>query len=209
MLMYVPHVFKETDQDVIFDFLKENSFVTIVSTHDASPVATHIPISVQKENETVVLHGHFAKANPQWKTIEEGETLVIFQGPHAYVSPKHYIKVESVPTWNYVAAHVYGKVTLLKDPKTVELGLSELIKQYEPSYQEQWDGLSERYKSGMLAGIVGFRMEATKIEAAAKLSQNKEIEEQKRIVNDLVQNPVTEISGTGKAMQERNAKLKE
>jgi len=131
---------------------------------------------------------------------------VIFQGPHAYVSPKHYNAVESVPTWNYIAAHLYGKVRLLDDPKDAEAGLSELIKQFEPSYQKQWDGLSEKYKRGMLAGIAAFKMDVTKIEAAAKLSQNKKIEEQERIANDLAQHPVTEISETGQAMQKRISK---
>lgn len=108
--MYVPKINEVTDIHEIVDFMKRFSFAAIVSVQNNLPVATHLPFVVIVKNDTITLYSHFAKANPQWKNIEDDTVLVIFSEPHAYISPVHYDQFLSVPTWNYISVHVYGKV---------------------------------------------------------------------------------------------------
>src|SRR5690606_20360932 len=97
-------------------FMRRHGFAVVVSASEGRPAATHLPLTVKVEGEQVFLHGHFAKANPQWRGLEEGEVLAVFSGPHAYVSPRHYDAVESVPTWNYLAVHAHGEARVIHDP---------------------------------------------------------------------------------------------
>ena len=113
----------------------------------------------------------------------KNETLVIFQGPHAYISPTHYEKKQNVPTWNYIAVHAYGKATLLKSQEQATEVLEKMINTYEAEYFEQWKQLSETYKSGMIKAIVAFEIEVTNLEGKFKLSQNKTKNEQQHIAN--------------------------
>ncbi len=97
-------------------FHESESIRHLVSDADGIPFATHLPLLVHETGEQIVVEGHMAKANPHWKSMkEEGKSLVIFHGPHAYVSPSLYEIRESVPTWNYAAVHVYGEATLFTD----------------------------------------------------------------------------------------------
>ena len=107
--MYIPKYFEVSTIEEIWGFIQENSFGTIVTTVQGKPVATHLPLQVMKEGDTYYITGHMAYANPQWKTFEDEHenVLVIFQGPHAYISSSWYTH-ENVPTWNYQAVHLYG-----------------------------------------------------------------------------------------------------
>jgi transcriptional regulator len=165
--------------------MKRFSFATIVSTIDQVPQATHLPFTVMYEDGIITLHAHFAKANPQWKNIEDQKVLVIFAEPHAYISPKHYDKFESVPTWNYYAVHAYGDCTLVKDHSDAIRSLEDMIMTYEADYKVQWDSLTDSFKDKMLNGIVAFTMTVTDIQASQKLSQNKTVDEQERIISTL------------------------
>ncbi len=115
------------------------------------------------------------------------EVLVIFQEPHAYISPSLYNKTLNVPTWNYVAVHVYGNVQLIEDPATVFPLLEKMIQAYEPAYQQQWAQLPQHYKEAMARGIVAFEVRATQVQGKEKLSQNKSLEERQRIAEHLKQ----------------------
>lgn len=113
--MYIPKYFKVTNDNEIWDFVQNNSFGTIVSTINEKPIATHLPLQLVKEADTYYLTGHMAYGNPQWRTFENcDEVLVIFQGPHAYISSSWY-EEENVPTWNYQAIHLYGKAQILSE----------------------------------------------------------------------------------------------
>lgn len=136
--MHIPSFFRVKDMKKIKSFIQSHSFATVVTTTNEKPIATHIPVSFHQVDDSYVISGHMAIGNPQWKTFEEKEkVLIIFQGPHAYISSSWYEK-EAVPTWNYQAVHVYGKAELLEK--------TELVKELTSMRREQpvlWDTLSE------------------------------------------------------------------
>lgn len=203
--MYVPTLFQENDRDALIAFMARHNFAVVVSATGGAPVATHLPLSLRQEGDDLFLRGHVAKTNPHRRVLEAGETLAIFSGPHAYISPEHYDREESVPTWNYLAVHAYGRARLIgeDDRDALEALMAELIAQHEPGYQAWWDGLSERYKAGMMRGIVGFDLHVTRIEGAAKLSQNKSPEEQTRIAQSLLESADPEAARLGAEMLRR------
>jgi transcriptional regulator len=196
--MYISKLNRVTDKREIVSFMKRFSFATIVSTTDQVPQATHLPFTVVYEDDIITLHAHFAKANPQWKNLENQKALVIFAEPHAYISPKHYDKMESVPTWNYYAVHAYGDCALLNSRADAVRSLEEMILTYEADYKVQWDALADSFKDKMLNGIVAFTMTVTEIQACQKMSQNKTVDEQERIISTLK----TSDASTEQAMAE-------
>jgi transcriptional regulator len=134
--MYTPSVFREENIEKLVDFMKANSFATLVTTVEGIPVASHIPIVTTLRDGVVKLTGHLAKANPQWQAFDNSESLAIFTGLHAYISPSLYKKPESVPTWNYIAVHAYGmpKIIRLTDsPDAMDEMINSMISVYEPS----------------------------------------------------------------------------
>jgi transcriptional regulator len=177
-----------------------------------APFATHLPLVVEADESKVMLKGHVAKANPQWQGFEtplptgEGmgvghavnEALVIFHGPHAYISPAHYESRQSVPTWNYIAVHAYGVPRIVE---TKEAMLDAMIAQYEPAHLEQWHGQSEKYKAGMLAGIVAFEIDVTRLEGKYKLSQNRPEGDRQRVIASLGESDDPTISGIAAHMR--------
>ena len=174
--MYIPRFNQVTDRNTLIEVMRANSFAILVgpgqdATH--SSVATHLPLVVKDEGEQGVLEGHFAKANSHWSALANHETLVIFSGPHSYVSPTLYTESLSVPTWNYIAVHAYGTVELVEDDLGKESLLRNLIQANEPAYADHWNGLPEGFRRTMLAGIVGFRIPIARIEGKFKLSQNR------------------------------------
>ena len=202
--MYIPNAFRKDDLEQLVAFMRANSFATLVSVLDGAPFASHIPLLVRRQEDVVQLIGHLAKPNPQWKAFGSGESLAIFTGPHAYISPSLYEKRESVPTWNYIAVHAYGiprTLTLADSPQALEEALNGLIEAYDPSYRSQWDELSEKYREGMMNGIVAFEMTVTRLEGKYKLSQNRGQADQRRVAQSLLQSTDPTISGVGGAMK--------
>ncbi|HEY0030603.1 MAG TPA: FMN-binding negative transcriptional regulator [Bacteroidia bacterium] len=180
--MYIPPYYKENDEHKLVEFMQANSFATLINAYNNNIRATHLPFMIEKRNEQIFLVTHMAKANPQWKEFSQQELLVIFQGPHAYISPSHYEKKQNVPTWNYIAVHAYGKATLLEEDEKAITVLEAMIKTYEPAYYEQWKQLAPEYINGMLKGIMSFEIEVTRLEGKFKLSQNKTKNEQEHII---------------------------
>lgn len=184
--MYIPKNYQVRDTSEAIAFMQKYSFATIVSiSENHLPFATHLPLTIYTESNKVILGGHFAKANEQWRNIDESTLLVIFHEPHAYISPSAYDKKESVPTWNYFAVHAYGVCKLIEDEQQVFSMLNDMIVNYEPDYKKQWDATSEEYKKRMIKGIVAFKINVTDIQASQKLSQNKTTEERSRIIEKL------------------------
>jgi len=205
--MYISKINEVSDKQEIVSFMKRYSFATIVSTIDQVPQASHLPFTISYEDGIITLHAHFAKANTQWKNIEAQKALVIFAEPHAYISPSHYDKVESVPTWNYYAVHVYGNCTLVQDPSEVTRSLEDMIMTYEANYKAQWDSLADSFKDKMANGIVAFRMMVTDIQASQKMSQNKTVDEQQRIVSTLKDSMESSDKATAEYMELNLKKL--
>lgn len=180
--MYIPPLNNMSDPTEILAFMQRFSFGTIITAQENLPIATHLPFLVSTENDQVILTSHFAKANEQWKSLENSKVLVIFSEPHAYISPQHYEKELNVPTWNYMAVHAYGQGRLVVDETQVREVLEATIDNYEAAYRAQWNGLPEEYKVAMSKGIVAFEIVVTDLQAKKKLSQNKTALEQERII---------------------------
>lgn len=183
--MYIPHHYKNENLDEVKDFLTQNSFGILINTVDGKPWGTHIPLELET-NQTGkdVLVGHISKANPQWKNfISPSEVLCIFNGPHTYVSSSWY-KEEEVPTWNYIAVHIYGKVTILDEEQTMA-SLHKLVDKYE---QNSKNPISLHQMSPktlrQVKGVVGFQIEITEIQAAYKLSQTR-VDDHPKIISEL------------------------
>lgn len=183
--MYIPKSNLVTDTEEIIAFMKQFSFATIITAANNFPTATHLPFIVSTKNNKVILTSHFALANEHWKQIEECVCLVIFSEPHAYISPKHYDNLLSVPTWNYISVHAYGQGKLITETEETSAILEKMILTYEEEYKKQWDHLPLNYKQKLQKGIVGFEIEVNDLQAKKKLSQNKTQAEQQRIIHDL------------------------
>jgi len=173
--MYIPNHYKNENITEVKDFLIHNSFGILINQVDGKPWATHIPLELDVDsNGNDILMGHISKANPQWKNFEEHkEVLCIFNGPHSYISSSWYQK-EEVPTWNYIAVHIYGKIKIL-DEEAVLASLHKLVDKYEAHSKDpiKIDDLSKNTMR-QIKGIVGFQISIDEIHAAYKLSQGRE-----------------------------------
>ena len=185
--MYIPKFFKVEDIEIAKSFIQENSFGILINQVDGKPFATHIPLVIEtKSKNKYVLFGHIVKANNQWKAFhEDQEVLVIFQGPHAYVSSSWYDD-ENVPTWNYAAVHVYGKIKIV-DNETVYKHLSKLVDKYEMGNENpvRVSSMSASMLEKQMNAIVGFEIHITEIQAAEKLSQNRDEKNYNNIIVEL------------------------
>ena len=202
--MYIPAATRVEEQAQLLAFMQANPFATLVSLVHGQLFATHLPLTIVAEQGQVWLRGHLAKANPHWQELPtQREVLVIFQGPHAYISPTLYEKQESVPTWNYIAVHAYGAARLIQDEAGLLAVLAELIQANEPTYQAQWDSLPDKFRRGMLQGIVAFEITISRLEGKFKLGQNRPAGDQARMLAALEAAPDTAISTLGHYMQEQ------
>ena len=184
--MYIPKYFKVTNVNEIWDFVQNHSFGTIITTEQGKPIATHLPVGLNKIGDDYYITGHLAYGNPQWRTFETcNNVLVIFQGPHAYISSSWYSH-ENVPTWNYQAIHMYGKASIL-DKNELTDELSRMLEKYEQNREEPvlWDKLSPELLESQLKGIVGFKIKVEEIQAAFKLSQNRNETDYNNIIDKL------------------------
>ncbi|WP_343561239.1 FMN-binding negative transcriptional regulator [Sphingobacterium sp.] len=179
--MYVPKHFQFEDYTEQLAFMKEYSFATIISIKNNIPIATQLPFQIKEHADKLFLSSHFAVANEQAHCIVENRSLVIFSEPHAYISPMHYDKEESVPTWDYIAVHAYGIARIINNEQEKIEVLEQMIKSYDSGYLNQWQGLSDRFKKGMMQGIVAFELEVTDLQGQKKISQNKTAAERERI----------------------------
>ncbi|MFD1435993.1 FMN-binding negative transcriptional regulator [Kroppenstedtia eburnea] len=184
--MYIPKKYKVTDVNEILDFVETNAFATIVTMKDNKPIATHLPLRLSKKEDTYYLTGHFAYGNPQWRTLaENNQVLVMFQGPHAYISSSWYSH-EDVPTWDYQAVHIYGKASVLEKEELVK-DLTSMLEKYEAHREHPvlWDTLSPSLLERELKGIVGFQVKIEDIQASYKLSQNQNDTDFHNIIENL------------------------
>lgn len=207
--MYIPEHFRNEDRATALEFMGANPFAILVSNTDAGPFATHVPVVVRESGEKLSIRGHVAKANPHWRYLQQQPTaLMIFHGPHAYISPSNYETRDVVPTWNYGAVHVYGETRTYSAPEELLSMLHDLIPTFEVAYGEQWTSLGEAYRQRVLGHIVGFEIAVTKLEAKFKLSQNRTRQEQQNIIDSIGTSPDTAVSGTARLMCEHGLGLK-
>ena len=185
--MFIPAYYRNNDLTEIKSFIRKNSFATLITGGSDTLEASHIPIElIEQNNEEAFLQGHISRANPQWKSFsEKRDVLAIFQGPHTYVSSSWYNHV-NVPTWNYMAVHVYGKIKIIEGDE-LYLSLKDLVDRYEKVSEKpiKVEELPEEMMSKYMKGIVGFRIAITKIEGKWKLSQNRDKEDHQNIIRQL------------------------
>jgi transcriptional regulator len=188
--MYVPPRYRVTDDAEIDRFVHAHGFATLVSHGRGGLMASHVPVDLDYDTDgTRRLRGHVSKANPQWKQLDEsGEAMVVFLGPHTYVSPTWYDH-PNVPTWNYQAVHFYGRVTVSSQPDDLAPSLRALSEHYEPPSSPpprfDFDEMPSDLREADLKGIVGFVMRVERVDASYKLSQNRNEASRDRIIEEL------------------------
>jgi transcriptional regulator len=185
--MYIPRRYEEKDRETIHAFIRENSFAILVSIKDGLPVGTHIPLQLEKDEAgRDILMGHISKGNEQKYTLINGaKVLAIFPGPHAYISPRWYTQM-NVPTWNYIAVHVYGTITIVEG-EALRAALSRLMNNYEQHMPRpaQMEDIPEKELNADLRGIVGFQIFIEDMQAAYKLSQNRDEQSFHQVIGQL------------------------
>jgi transcriptional regulator len=184
--MFIPDIYKNENQEEIRTFLVENSFGILVNQTDGKLCATHIPLELDtnKEGKEILL-GHISKENPQWKGFNDNdEVLAIFSGPHSYISSSWY-NHENVPTWNYIAVHVYGKIKIIEGEAVVD-SLKKLVDKYEQNSEcpVRIEDLSAKTMM-QTRGIVAFEIEIREIQATKKMSQNRNDIDHENIIFEL------------------------
>lgn len=173
--MYIPSHFECADPNRLATIIHEHSFATVVTQSNGALFASHLPVLYFPERgKHGVLAAHVARANPQWRQFTpDHEALVIFQGPHGYISPSWYETTPAVPTWNYVAVHAYGVPRILSGEALEDL-VRVTVEKYESALPNPWKAnLPPEYRSKMINAIVGFEIEVSRIEGKFKLSQNR------------------------------------
>ena len=173
-MIYMPPHFSVADRTRQIDVMRAFPFAVLVSLADAVPMFSHVPMVAAEQGDALELLGHVAIANPHWRSWRAGHPVsAIFNGPNGYISPRLYGVREAVPTWNYIAVHAQGQLTVVEDSDGKEKILKALIDAHDAGYREQWDDLGEDFREKMKRGIVGFRIAVDRIDGKFKLSQNR------------------------------------
>lgn len=187
-MIYLPDVFHETDRDALHGLIESHGFATLISPDAIAPMITHLPLLLDRgRGAHGTLIGHVARTNPHWRTLQERpEALAVFHGPHAYVSPSWYGEQPSVPTWNYAVVHAAGRARLLHEPQALAHITKRLVETFESPRPEPWRmELPRDFHQRMLGGIVGFEIEIAQLSGKFKLSQNRTLEERRRVATAL------------------------
>jgi transcriptional regulator len=179
--MYSPPYNRVEKRAEVVEFMRANSFPILVTGAGGALHASHLPVTVHEEGERIVVDMHMAKNNPQWKEFFDDEVLVVFSGPHAYVSPRWYEDQERVPTWNYAAVHAYGVPQIISERKAKHESQRRLVEGLDPQWLPKFDQLRQEYVDMMLDGIVNFSIPVARLETRWKLSQNRSRREQELI----------------------------
>lgn len=183
--MYSPKLYREEDRRKILEFIRQNEFATLVLFDGEKPVASHLLVDMVEDGERVNIYGHMSRANPLWKLFEsDREALVIFQGPHTYISATWYDHV-NVPTWNYISVHAYGRPSLVTDHDEMYALLSRLVERHEADHTYRMETLPQDFIEKEMKGIAAFKVEVTRLEAAFKLSQNRNDTDYQNIIIEL------------------------
>lgn len=206
--MYIPHQFRNENISEIKNFIEQNSFGILISNGSEKIMATHIPFELTKnEKEKDVLYSHISRGNPQWKSFEEdAKVLIIFSGPNAYISSSWYDH-ENVPTWNYIAVHVYGTIKIIEGEKLLN-SIKRLVDKHEKTSKNpvSVESMSRRLLEQEIKGIIGFEIVIEEIQAAYKLSQNRDAHNYNKIKEELSTKGDSASLAIAKEMENKNPK---
>ena len=183
--MYVPKIYKPKDPEVVYSYIEKNAFATLV-TQGEGLLASHIPLLLEKSEQSNYLTGHVSKANEIIDQLKDGQqVLAMFMEHHAYVSSSWYDHV-NVPTWNYIAVHIYGTATLLSGDDLYH-SIENMVNKYESGRKDRFHlkDFGQEELNAHLNGLVGFRISIDRVEAAYKLSQNRKDHNYKEIISQL------------------------
>lgn len=185
MSIYTPKHFDTHDRAAIARLMHEHSFATLVTPAMPEPMVSHLPLLLLPDCEPHgTLLGHFARANPHWRHAREAESIAIFHGPHAYVSPAWYGEPERmVPTWNYASVHAHGTLAVVDDAVEAQGIMDALVQRFEAARAQPWQfRREERERDALMGAIVPFRMHIKRVEAKFKLSQNRSRDDRARVI---------------------------
>ena len=203
--VYIPAHFHEEEIPALHEMMRQNRFAALVTVAEGVPFATHLPVLLDSESPPYgILRGHVARANPQWRHFEAGtQALLIFSGPHGYISPSWYETQPAVPTWNYTAVHAYGVPRLMTSEELKALVL-EMTAYFEANLSasqspEFADGSIEK----MLPAIVGFEMPISRLEGKSKLSQNRSETDRQQVIAALEQSGLPTDAALAAEMRKR------
>jgi transcriptional regulator len=188
--MYSPPYNQVENQAEVIAFMRANNFALLVTGTGGTLHGSHLPVLVHEREGGIALDMHMARNNPQWEEFfDDQEVMVVFSGPHAYVSPRWYEEKERVPTWNYAAVHAYGLPKINSERKAKHESQRRLVAAMDPQWLPEFDKLSDKYVTMMLDGIVNFEISVTRIETRWKLSQNRSRREMELIAAQLDKSP--------------------
>lgn len=200
--MYVPKHYENENDAEIKDFIKANSFGILINQTAGKLWGTHIPFHFSADETK--LYGHISKGNVQWKSFSsDQEVLAIFTGPHAYISPSWY-NHENVPTWNYIAVHVYGTIKIIEGDLLFQ-SLKHMVDKYEKASAKpvSLEGMSPDYVKKHIQALVGFEITITEIKAAYKLSQNRDQINYHNIIDQLEKREDADSLKVAEAMKQK------
>jgi len=209
--MYLPEHFRVDDPEVIFEFAERHGFALLTTVHEGVPFTSHLPLLVERNFGTQGrIVGHMARANPQWRDAAGQKGLVVFVGPHAYVSPTWYAEPNTVPTWNYTAVHAYGRLEIDEDPQTLREIAARTTARYEAGRDPAWQlDADSPLVAGLVRQIVGFRMTVERWEAKFKLNQNHSPARRERVMAGLEAEEDSDGRKIAAMMRESDARRKE
>jgi transcriptional regulator len=201
--MYTPPQFATTDLGWLDWFAEQYPFGTLISQVEGAPFATHLPVLYRRENDQAILTGHWARPNAQWRDIEDQQVLFMFQGPHAYISPRWYADTpKQVPTWNYVSAHVYGKIRLVQESEELERIVVSLADRFETGATTPWRlADADPANRARLKGIVGFELRSQSVQIKLKLNQNHAVANVQGVIAGLRATASPEAAAVADLMQ--------
>jgi transcriptional regulator len=188
MSLYIPGHFTPADRTAIARVVHDHPFATLITPAAPEPFVSHVPLVCVADREPHgTLLGHFARANPHCAGATKAESIAIFHGPHAYVSPSWYgDPAGAVPTWNYAVVHAHGTLELARDEAETQGILDALVSRFESSRPAPWRlGLTRERLEAMVGAIVGFRMKVRRLDAKFKLSQNRPPGDRARVAEAL------------------------
>ena len=188
MSLYTPSHFNSQDRVAIARLMHEYAFATLVTPAASEPLVSHLPLLLVPGCEPYgTLLGHFARANPHWQHARDVESIAIFHGPHAYVSPSWYGEPDRmVPTWNYASVHAHGTLEMIDDPASAQGVMDALVQRFEGPRAAPWTfKRDERERNALMGAIQPFRMRIRRIDAKFKLSQNRSRDDRSRVIDAL------------------------
>jgi transcriptional regulator len=186
--LYVPRAQLVEDRKFLHDFMDEFSFVELVTGSPEIRI-THIPVILDRSvGRYGTLYGHISRQNPQGGTFDgQHSAVVVFRGPHSYISPAWFAKTEAVPTWNFAVVHASGKPKAVTEKKPLHDLLAKLIEKFESYEKSDYDfsKLPDSYKYGLMAGVIGFEMEIERLEGKFKLGQERSESDREGLLRNL------------------------